>query len=116
MERRKLGSFLVPLVSDLSFGFCPGISGDLPVFQMVAVSLAAEDEEGLDSTAAEKKVAVNREDVRVLLLMDGLDEEVCCSFVFDWVAVMLTSDDRNGFICRIVFCSGGSGLIENPEH
>jgi hypothetical protein len=61
-------------VSDLSFGFCPGTSGALPVFQMVApdVLLSAEVVEGFDNIPAEKRPAVNKDEhmPRVRLLRD----------------------------------------------
>lgn len=52
------------MVSDLSFGFCPGTSGALPVFQMVApdVLLSAEDVEGFDVIPTEKRPAVNKDE------------------------------------------------------
>eukprot|EP00581_Thalassiosira_minuscula_P002838 CAMPEP_0183736922 /NCGR_PEP_ID=MMETSP0737-20130205/50619_1 /TAXON_ID=385413 /ORGANISM="Thalassiosira miniscula, Strain CCMP1093" /LENGTH=107 /DNA_ID=CAMNT_0025971067 /DNA_START=214 /DNA_END=534 /DNA_ORIENTATION=+ len=42
-ERKNAGSFLVPLTSPLSFGFCPGTMGARPVFQMVSPSAASAD-------------------------------------------------------------------------
>lgn len=40
MDLKKLGSFLVPFVSPLSFGFWPGTIGALPVLKMVSSAIA----------------------------------------------------------------------------
>ena len=48
-DRRKFGSFLVPLTSSFSLGFCPGTMGAQPVFQMV---YSPPPEEGEDEVAA----------------------------------------------------------------
>lgn len=61
MDRKKLGSFRVPLVSDLSLGFSPGTLGALPVNQIVGSAARAGDEEesraAVPSTAAALKKA-----------------------------------------------------------
>ena len=41
MERKKSVSFLVPVVSFLSFGFLPGITGVLPLFHIIGSFSAA---------------------------------------------------------------------------
>ena len=76
MDLKKFGSFLVPLVSDLSLGFCPGTSGDRPVFHIVGS--AAVEQAGLDRKPAEiRDVAMDF--VRSLRDMNLLDETILCS-------------------------------------
>jgi hypothetical protein len=76
IERKKFGSFLVPLVSPLSFGFCPGTCGALPVFQMVSPASAANAGSDLElpNTAPVATIDANTAFVHSLRLLKG-DEE-----------------------------------------
>jgi len=66
MERRKLGSFLVPETSFGSFFFCPGTIGAFPVFQIVASSAASEGITAAELTAIAAKDAIKTLFIKVL--------------------------------------------------
>jgi hypothetical protein len=101
MDLKKLGSFLVPLVSDLSFGFCPGTSGDLPVFHIVASSAVVGV--GLDRRGMRPVVSMVP-----IVFVTCLRDTVC-------FCILLGSD---GFMYRDDFCNGVVGwrVDENPTH
>jgi hypothetical protein len=68
-ERKKFGSFLVPLTSSLSFGFCPGTMGARPVFHIVySPSDDAQADSGLKPPAAEKPMVVAISDENACLV------------------------------------------------
>lgn len=67
-DRRKFGSFLVPLMSSLSLGFCPGTMGARPVFQIVYSPPPEEEEEA--AAAAAGSVLPKTERPMVVAIID----------------------------------------------
>lgn len=79
----------MPLVSDLSLGFCPGTSGDRPVFQIVGSAASALERMGLERNPAEiRDTAIDF--VRSLRDMNSPDKVIMSSPVFAFFASVMS--------------------------